>query len=244
MNSNIKLAVTAALIVVVAASAFYIGWQTNTTAPDSESDVLFQLAAFNTFSTGQYAGVMTYEELERHGDFGIGTFDGLDGEMVAVDGVFYQIPSSGIPREADPSQTAPYATITYFHPTQTYQVSNVNYEGLRTFLDEKLSDDAIYAIKVHGVYSTIEARSPLKQIEPYPNITDALKTQALFNLTDASATAVGIYFPPNMDGVDYAGYHLHIITDDHVAGGHILNCHIQQATIEIDKIQQYTLILP
>ena len=47
-----------------------------------------------------------------------------------------------------------------------------------------------------------------------------------------------------MNGVDYAGYHLHLITDDHTAGGHLLDCIIQNATVEIDQINSYNLVLP
>ncbi len=240
-----KLVATIALITIIALSAFYIVWQNQqATSATQNEDGLFQLAAFNTFCTGQYQGNMTYQDLEKHGDFGIGTFDGLAGEMVAYDGVFYQIPSSGIPREADPAQLAPYATITYFHTDQTFQVENLNYTSLQTFLTRSLPDTAIYAIKMQGTFSSVEARSPQKQAEPYPNITDALETQALFNLSDVSATAVGFRFPASMDGVDYAGYHMHIITDDHSAGGHILNCFIENATVEVDVIKQYNLTLP
>jgi acetolactate decarboxylase len=110
-----KWLIASALFIVIACSAFFVGlqYQSNSgVTPDK--DTLFQLAAFNTLSTGKYEGVMPYSELEQYGDFGIGTFDGLNGEMLALDGVFYQIPSSGVPKEVDPTQTAPYATITYF----------------------------------------------------------------------------------------------------------------------------------
>jgi acetolactate decarboxylase len=206
---------------------------------------LFQLALFNTFSTGKYTGTMSYSDLEQHGDFGIGTFDGLDGEMVALDGIFYQIPSSGIPHQTDPNQMAPYATITYFNADKTFTVSGLNYTDLKSFLDGQLSSkDAIYAIKVSGTYDYAQTRSPQKQTEPYLNITDALKTQAVFNLTDVSATAVGFWFPSSMNGVDFAGYHLHLITDDHTAGGHLLDCTIANATVQLDVINKYNLILP
>ncbi len=245
MSSKAKWVITAALIILVVCSASYAILQSQPSAPQpTEKDVLFQLAAFNTFSTGKYAGLMTYADLEKHGDFGIGTFDGLDGEMIALDGMFYQVPSSGIPQEATQDQTAPYATITYFTAEQTYTVTSLTYTELRSFLDGHISDEAIYAIKVHGSYSTAETRSPEKQLEPYPNINDALATQHIFNLTDVSASAVGFYFPSSMDGVDYAGYHLHLITDDHTAGGHLLDCQIANATIEVDKINNYNLILP
>jgi acetolactate decarboxylase len=235
-----------ALIVVVICSAFYFVWQSQANeASTAKGKVLCQVAAFNTFSTGQYDGVMSYVDLEKYGDFGTGTFDGLDGEMIAFDGVYYQIPSSGIPRQVDPAQTAPYATVTYFKADKNFNVSGLTYIELQTYLNGQLtSKDAIYAIKVSGTFDYAQTRSPQKQTQPYPNLIDALKTQSIFNLTDVTATAAGFWFPPSMDGVDYAGYHLHLITWDHSAGGHLLDCTISNATVEIEEIHHYNLILP
>jgi len=235
-----------ALIILVVFSAFYALWQFQANASSVvDRDVLFQVAAFNTFSMGNYTGCMSYGELAKHGDFGIGTFDGLDGEMLTLNGVFYQIPSSGIPRQVNASMEAPYATVTYFEADQTLTVTDLNYTQLKTQIDTVLlSQNAIYAIKVGGTYDYAQTRSPQKQTQPYPNITEALKTQSVFNLSNVSATAVGFWFPSNMNGVDYAGYHLHLITDDHTAGGHLLDCIIRNATVEIDQINQYNLVLP
>ena len=71
-----------------------------------------------------------------------------------------------------------------------------------------------------------------------------MKTQSVFNLSNVSATAAGFWFPSNMDGVDCAGVHLHLITDGHTAGGHLLDCTLQNATVEIDQINSYNLVLP
>jgi acetolactate decarboxylase len=244
MKSVAKWVLTLIIIVVVACSAFLAGLQTQ---PAKDGNTLYQLTPYNTFTTGKYAGVMPYSELEKHGDFGIGTFDGLDGEMIAVNGEFYQIPSTGIPRKAEPTQTAPYATITYFKTTQTYTVSNLNFTQLKAYLDNQLltnsTKDVIYGIKVTGTFDWALTRSPQKQTEPYQNITQALKTQAVFNLTDVSASAVGFWFPASFNGVDYAGYHIHLITDDHAAGGHLLDCIINNATIDVDVINNYQLTL-
>jgi acetolactate decarboxylase len=241
VKAKVALAAGVALMVL---SAFFAGWQIQT-VPTAKPDSLFQLAAFNTFAQGNYSGIMTYAELSEHGDFGIGTFDGLDGEMIALEGVFFQVPSSGVPQEASSTQTAPYATLTFFDADQTFTVSNMAYTQLKTAIDSQLpSSDAIYAIKIHGTYTYAQTRSPEKQALPYPDINDALKTQAVFNLTEASATAVGFYFPRSLDGVDYAGYHLHLITDDHTAGGHLLDCVIDKVTVELDQINSYNLILP
>jgi acetolactate decarboxylase len=239
-----KIMFTVFICVFIVFSVFFVAGQYQT-HPGNDRDTLFQLAAFNTFSMGNYTGTMSYADLGAHGDFGIGTFDGLDGEMIALGNVFYQIPSNGIPREVQPTQTAPYATITYFEADQTFSVSNLTYAELRTYLDAKLtSKNAIYAIKITGTFQTAQTRSPEKQTQPYLNITLALTTQHLFNLTDVSATAVGFWFPASMDGIDYAGYHLHLITDDRAAGGHLLDCIISSATVELDQINRYQLVLP
>jgi acetolactate decarboxylase len=188
---------------------------------------------------------MSYGELMGHGDFGIGTFEGLDGEMAAVNGVFYQIPSDGIPRQVNGSMETPYATVTYFEADQTFSVSNLNYTQLKAKIDSVLpSSDAIYAIKVTGTLDYAQTRSPQKQTQPYPALTEALKTQHVFTLSNVSATAVGFWFPSSLNGVDYVGYHLHLITDDHSAGGHLLDCTIRNATVEIDQINRYSLLLP
>ena len=65
-----------ALIVVIIFSAFDFIWQAGFNWHETaDRETLFQVSAFNTFSSGRYAGYMTYGELAEHGDFGIGTFE-------------------------------------------------------------------------------------------------------------------------------------------------------------------------
>jgi acetolactate decarboxylase len=243
---NSKIVVAFALVIMICTAAFYAVLQFQTDTEDtSNNDTLFQLAAFNTFSAGNYSGFMNYSELAKHGDFGIGTLDGLNGEMLALNGVFYQIPADGKPVQIPPSETAPYATITYFNSDKTLTVADLNYTQLKTQLDNSLpSQDVIYAIKVTGSFDYAQTRSPQKQTQPYPVLADALKSQSVFSLSNVSATAVGFWFPNSMSGVDYVGYHLHLITDDRSAGGHMLDCIIRNATVQIDQINRYDLVLP
>ena len=246
MQSKARLIFPLMLCILILFSILSVAWQFQTSQVSLvDRDALFQLAAFNTFSTGVYEGVMRYDELAKHGDFGIGTFDGLNGEMVALNGNYYQIPSSGIPQIVHANQKAPYATVTYFETDQSYRISNMNFTQLKTFIDDKLTEkEAIYAVKVTGTFDWIQTRSPQKQIEPYPNITEALKTQAVFWLNNLTASAVGFWFPKSMDGVDVAGYHIHLISQDRKSGGHLLDCVIIDATVEIDQMKRYELVLP
>lgn len=244
MNNKINMIAASVLTLIIASASFYALMQLSPNeAVDRET--LFQVASFKSLSDGGYDGFVSYAELAKWGDFGIGTFDGLDGEMVALDGIFYQIPADGIPRTASLSDLAPYATVTFFDADQTFTVSGLNYTDLKAFLDGALlNKEAIYAIKVVGTFEYAQTRSPQKQTQPYPPIADALKDQSVFNFTDVSATAVGFWFPTSMDGVDYAGYHLHLITEDRSAGGHLLECIIKDARVEVDQTNKFTLVLP
>src|SRR5262249_42793812 len=52
---------------------------------------VFQVSTLDALSLGIFQGALKFSQLREHGDFGVGTFDGLDGELVALDGSFYQI---------------------------------------------------------------------------------------------------------------------------------------------------------
>jgi len=166
--------------------------------------------------------------------------------MFAVNGKFFQIPSDGAPMEIGSSEKTPYATITFFSSDYAFQVANVSsYSQLALEINSTLPNyKDIYAIKVNGFFSIAETRSVPIQTKPYPTLTDAVKNQTVFNLNDVSATAVGFFFPDSMNGIDYIGYHLHLLTDNYSAGGHLLECTIESATIEIDQINNYRLFIP
>ena len=80
----------------------------------ADRDTLFQVSTINVLMNGSYEGAMSIGELKRHGDLGIGTFDALDGEMICLDGAFYQIKADGIAYPAPDSLTTPFAVITPF----------------------------------------------------------------------------------------------------------------------------------
>lgn len=235
-----------ALLVIIFASVFYVLWfgQPETVATDRET--LFQLEAFNTLCAGNYDGYLTYEELAEHGDFGIGAFDKMNGEMIALNGIFYQIPIDGNPRQVEPSMTTPYATVTFFEADETQTLTSpANYSEVQTIIQNVMpTENAIYAIKISGNFLYAKTRSVPAQVKPYPTIEDVVKNQTIFDLNNVSATAVGFWFPSSMDGVDYAGFHLHLITDDGSAGGHLLEFTLENATIELDQTNNFNLVLP
>ena len=235
-----------ALVTLISSYGFYTLWSTQQNNNRADRDTLFQIEAFNTFSTGKYDGYMPYSELAEHGDFGIGTFHELDGEMIALNGIFYQIPIDGKPKQVDPTIKAPYATVTFFEADITKTLENsVNYLEIQNIIPSLMpTENAIYGIKISGTYIYAETRSVPAQTKPYPTLAEVVENQSIFFLNNVSGTAVGFWFPSSMDGVDYAEYHLHLITDDNSAGGHLLDFIVENATIEIDQTNSFNLILP
>ena len=57
-------------------------------------------------------------------------------------------------------------------------------------------------------------------------------------------TIVGFRSPDYVHGINVPGYHLHFITKDRNAGGHLLECRMQEVTLQIDPINNFFMALP
>jgi acetolactate decarboxylase len=245
MSKRTIIPIIAILLTVTVCLAMCEFWQTQNVTATQTDGTIYQAYLFNVFSNGDYDGNVTYAQLAQHGGFGIGTLTGLDGEMIALDGVFYQVPSDGNIREISSTEKTPFAEVTFFKTDQTLQITDLNYTQMAAFLNQSFPDpNGIYAIKIHGTYDYAKTRSPPLQTPPYPNLTIALTNQTVWTLTDVEATAVGYYFPASLDGVNYAGFHLHLITDDRTQGGHLLDCIVGNVTVEIDFIHNLDIDMP
>ncbi len=209
-------------------------------------DVLFQTSTIDALLAGVYDGHMTIKELKKHGDFGLGTFDGLDGEMVGLDGEFYQIKVDGTAYPVDDSMKTPFAAVTFFESDETLLLDKeMNYEELSRYLDGKLpTENIFYAVKIEGAFEYIKTRSVPRQNKPYPPLVEVVKDQSILQFYDVKGTIVGFRTPDYMKGINVPGYHLHFITADRRAGGHLLECRMQDVGIELDYTSQFYVVLP
>src|SRR4030042_1392065 len=189
---------------------------------------------------------MTIGLLKPYCDFGIGTLDALDGEMITLGGKFYQIKADRIAYHVPDSMTTPFAVITVFDNDKTVPVqTGMDYEGMQHYLDELILDKGIfYAVKIAGTFKYIKTRSVPRQKEPYPPLIEAVKGQTIFEFHDVKGTIVGFWCPASVKGVNVPGYHFHFITADRKAGGHLLACQLQDVTIAIDYTSEFYMVLP
>jgi len=207
---------------------------------------VYQTSTMGALLDGVYDGDVTIRELLRHGDFGLGTFNGLDGEMLILDGVCYQLRADGSARVADADQRTPFAVVTWFHTDRTFEVSTpVDRAGLKARIDESLpSANLIVAVRVTGDFSTISTRTVTEQHKPYRPFTEATQDQQEVAFSDVSGTLAGFRMPDYEQGVSVAGYHSHFVAVDRQHGGHALDYRLARGTVEIGVLSDLHLSLP
>ncbi|MBU0548549.1 MAG: acetolactate decarboxylase [Candidatus Omnitrophica bacterium] len=212
--------------------------------PDRE--VLYQASTIQALSAGDYDGQVTLCALKGHGDFGLGTFQGLDGEMVALDGLFYQVKVNGHVYPVNEAEGIPFAQVTFFDTDKTFAVDNeLSYAELRQYLDKLLSSKNIfYAVKISGLFKYVKTRSVPKQVKPYSGLDQAVKEQKVFEFHDIRGSVVGWRSPEYFKGFSVGGYHLHFISEDRLSGGHLLDFQTSGVIIEIDETTDFYLSLP
>jgi len=209
-------------------------------APLPAPDQLYQTSTISALQAGDFDGELTIGSLKRYGDFGVGTFNALDGEMVVLDGEIYQVKADGVATLATNDQQTPFAAVTYFAADQTVTIDEaLDCAGLQAALDALLPDlNGLYAVKIDGDWTSLTVRAPFPESEPYPPLAEALADQALFDLQPATGTMVGFRLPDYLAGVNATGYHFHYLSEDRSHGGHVLECQTAKVTVEIDAIDQ------
>ena len=209
-------------------------------------DVLAQISTIDALMTGIYDGETTLASLREKGDFGLGTFNTLDGEMLLLDGQFYRITAAGTVERPDPGTKTPFAAVTFFDPDRTVPLDRgLDLQQFVAKTDKLLPTlNLFYAIKITGTFEMVRARSVARQTKPYRPLEEVVKDQGLFNLGKVEGTIVGFRCPSYVKGVNVPGYHLHFITADRKAGGHVLDFKIGKAILEIDDTNEFNLSLP
>ena len=211
-----------------------------------DREALYQVSVLSGLMKGDYDGKIALRQIRRHGDFGIGTFDRLDGEAVELDGVFYQVSANGGVKRMDGSVKSPFAMATFFDADMKFPVAQVtDYRTLQQFIDSRMPTKNIpYAIRIEGKFSYVKTRSVPAQERPYPVLAEVVKNQSVFEFKDIEGTLVGFRMPDYMQDVNVAGYHMHFLSRDKTKGGHLLECALGAGIAKIDDIKEFVMILP
>ena len=216
---------------------------------NNADDSMYQVSLMQAFMHGDYDGVVTVEDFKKHGDIGLGTFEGVNGEMIVLDGVVYQAAADGSINVMADNETIPFGTITTFDEDE--KIDNItakDFDDLTSQLNktvDKYGANNMYIIKIKGDFSNITVRSVEKQEKPYKEFTEvAAVDQKVFNCTNQTGTIVAVYFPEYMNEMNMPGWHLHFLSDDKQKGGHVLGFNNLKGSGQIDEIHEFNMILP
>jgi acetolactate decarboxylase len=214
--------------------------------PEHESHVLFQASTIGALLEGAFDGDVTFDELAGHGDLGLGTLNGLDGEMIAIDGRFYRADLDGLIEEIPPSERTPFAAMAWFEPSLEREIDGpLDYAAFLAELDAVAADpEASCALRVDGEFEHVRARSVPRQYPPYRPLADVVADQHVFEFRDVEGSLVGFRFPDYARGLEAEGYHLHFIDAEREHGGHVLECRPRAATAHLDLSGELHVELP
>lgn len=214
--------------------------------PEHPEHELFQTSTIQALLGGGFDGDVTIEELLEHGDMGLGTLNGLDGELIVLDGQAWKANLDCTLVRVDPSSKTPYAVVVPFVPRQPVTLRGPFPDAeLKQRLPHRVGEaERPTAIRIDGRFDSVRVRSVPKQEPPYPPLADVIAHEQVEDLVDVSGTLVGFLFPDALDGIEMVGSHLHFASDDRGRGGHVLNFTLREATAYLDEATQLHVELP
>lgn len=213
--------------------------------PKAADNRLYLCAPVNALVEGIYEQNIPLAEIKQHGDFGLGTFNDLDGEMVLLDGQVYRVGGDGSVSQVDDQVKTPFACVTHFRAMshETSQRALTYAEFLAWLTDLMPSPNLFYAFRVEGEFARVRTRSVPRQ-EAYRPLVEVTKDQPIFEFEDVQGTLVGFFTPAFLPSLSVPGIHLHFLSYDRASGGHLLECSPRQVRVEIQFLYTLELSLP
>jgi acetolactate decarboxylase len=206
---------------------------------------LFQVSTSGALVQGVYERAVSGRLLLRHGDFGLGTFENLDGEMVVLDGEIYQVRGDGTVTQIVDDVGTPFAVVLSFAADQEECIAKVeSLEQLTGSCDRyRASGNLFYAFRIDGHFHRVHARAVRATKDRLP-LAKAAAIQPEFDFNETDGTLVGIWAPQFSSALNIAGYHFHFLSDDRTQGGHVLECAGSNLRIRVEMLNEFHLSLP
>lgn len=213
--------------------------------PKVEEQKLYQVSTIDALLQGDYDGYTSLKEISGKGNFGIGTVDGLDGELILESGIFYQVKADGKVYRPPVELKTPFASVVNFSPEDSVEIGDISFMQLKNLIDSLVSSkNYFYAIRLEGVFDSVRTRSVPVQRKPYPALSVVTQNQPEFSIRQTQGRLTGFFCPDFAKGINVPGYHLHYLSEDKQAGGHLLDFQLKHGKLKLDRITKFELLLP
>lgn len=217
---------------------------------DKNTGKYYQVSTLTALALGFSKSVITVEELLKHGDLGLGTFEDVDGEMIVLDGKCYRATSNGDVVPAENDRGVPFASVCCFQPQRSEVPGETEtIEQLKNWLTLRIEEDyglnSMYAVRIDGEFSKVDARSESGTKAHHVTLKKALQTtQRAFVFENIKGTLVCVYYPDYMDGINAAGWHLHFLSEDKKHGGHVFDVSLANGKADFCRITSVEVRIP
>jgi acetolactate decarboxylase len=223
--------------------------ETETEETGKTEDLIYHYSVLKALDNGILEGSMKASELLKQGDHGLGTFNGLNGEMVVIDHTVYRVTPAGEVVEADDDIRIPYSIVSFFEPEKTISLTgpeNMDYGKLISMSGTLLpSSNQFYAFRIKGSFLYMKCGGVDRQERPYDKtILEILADRPVYEKEDISGTLVGFWCPAYIGDINTQGFHLHFLADDLSMGGHVIDFLASSMKIQYDVKEGYKIILP
>lgn len=234
-------------VAILVLSSGLVGyWLAPGEASGSATDPYYQVSTYGRLSDGHYEGVMTLDRLLEHGDFGIGTVEGIDGEMIILDGTAYRAGTDLVPERISSGTMIPFAMVTRFSTGISYSVADIDdYAELKELyggMADRLRPCVALAVMLEAEFDSITIRSVPGQEVPYPPLVDVIAEQTTMVLNGVQGTLVGFIISSGLGDINLAGFHLHFLSEDMSYGGHVLDLSFEEGMMYVDQMTSMTLV--
>lgn len=210
----------------------------------------FQVATLQSLVLGYTKPVLSVREFLSHGDTGLGTYENVDGELIALDGVCYRAHRDGHVSVADAGDRIPFAVCSKLHGDSVSELADISdMDRLLRILNDSIDADAarngMHLIRLDGEFEKVRARSLGPYVSEHVKLTEILKaTQKEFVFSPVRGTLVGVYFPECMQNINAPGWHMHFVSEDRTQGGHVFDLSLIRGTLRHDRVSGFEMMLP
>ena len=213
-------------------------------------NIMYQVSTLQALALGYSRSVMTVEELIKHGDTGLGTFEDVNGEMIFIDGKCFRATNDGSVTPAELSRGVPFASVSSIKNAFNFKVQDIkNISALKDTLNLKIEEDfglnSMHLCRIDGDFDCVQARSETGRHSHHVSLKEVLDgNQKDFTFENIKGSLVAVYHPDYMDGINAPGWHFHFISEDRSKGGHVFEINMKSGTVYLSKIMSIQIQLP
>ena len=231
-------------LIILISFLFITGCSLDVTDKPQElvSDNITQFSTKTNLLNKEYFKKFNLYDVEKNGNFGLGTLNGVDGEVIILDGIFYQVDYTGKVNLPEKWSLTPFANIKFFNSDKSVTIKDKNQTGTFDIIKFNNPEDKLSAVKIAGVFKSVKARSVKKVKTQTKTLEQIINDQAVFDFDNVKGTMVGYYIPDKYNTECFTGFHFHFISENKKLGGHILDFKIDSVNVYIDFSDSLKLV--